>query len=212
MRSRPLPPGDPRGGGFTLIELVVGMAVAGLVVTAGIGALGLVQDRSDQADRAVSDVLSAATVRSTIVSVLEGARVEAPSRSSQDYAFQGLEGTGTLLRSDELFVPTSARTPVSGVGFVRLYVDLVDSTTVRGLVAAVQEDAFTPPTLIELAPEVEFLEIRYLLDLAQPHVWQDGWPPGGMPDAVEIRLIPFAGAELPPLLALPIRVAVEAVR
>lgn len=198
--------------GFTLIELVVGTAVAGLVVTAGIGALGLIQDRSRAADRAVSEVLSAATVRSTITSVLEGARVEAPARSSQEYAFQGLEGTGTILRSDEIFVPTSARTPVSGVGFVRLYVDLVDSTAVRGLVAAVHEDAFTPPTLVELVPEVEYLEIRYLIDRAGPHVWQDGFPPGGMPDGVEIRMIPMAGQELPPLLALPIRVSIEAVR
>ncbi len=194
------------------MELVVGTAVAGLILSAGIGALGLVQDRSEAADGAVAEVLSAATVRATIVSVIEGARFEAPARSSQDFAFQGLEGTGTLLRSDEIFVPTTARTPVSGVGFVRLYVDLSDSTSVRGLVAAVQEDAFTPPTLVQLEPRVEFLEIRYLVDRTPPHVWQDGFPPGGMPDAVEIRLVPFAGEELPPLLALPIRVAIEAVR
>jgi hypothetical protein len=194
------------------MELVVGTAIAGLILSAGIGALGLVQDRAEAADRTVADALSAATVRSTIVSVLEGARYEAPARGSQDYAFQGLEGTGTILGSDEIFVPTSAKTPVSGVGFVRLYVDLVDSTAVRGLVAAVQEDAFTPPTLVQLAPEVEFLEIRYLIDRTPPHVWQDGFPPGGMPDAVEIRMIPFAGEQLSPLLTLPIRVAIEAVR
>ena len=198
--------------GFTLIELIVGTAVAGMIITAGIGALALVQDRAEAADDAVAESLSAATVRSLITSVLEGARYEAPARGSQDFAFQGLEGTGTSLGSDEIFVPTSARTPVSGVGFVRLYVDLVDSTSVGGLVAAVQEDAFTPPTLVELVPEVEYLEIRYLIDRAPPHVWQDGFPPGGMPDAVEIQMIPFPGAELPPLLALPIRVSIEAVR
>lgn len=201
-----------RRGGFTLIELVVGTVVAGLVITSGIGALGLIQDRSERADEAVAERLSAATVRSIMVSVLEGARVEAPARGGQDYAFQGLEGTATLVGSDELFVPTSARTPVSGVGFVRFYVDMIDTTAVHGLVAAFQEDAFTPPTLVELSPQVQALEIRYLIDRVQPHIWQDGFPPGGMPDGVEIRLIPFPGEQLPPLLALPIHVALEAVR
>ncbi len=199
-------------GGFTLVEVVVGMVVSGLVLTAALGALGLIQDRADHAESITVPALTASSVRGLIIAVLEGARVEAPARSSQDYAFQGLEGTGTLIRSDELFVPTTARTPVSGVGFVRLYVDVSRSTLGPGLVAAVQEDAFTPPTLIDLVPGVEALEIRYLPTLTPPLVWQDGWPPGGMPRAVEIQLIPAAGVELPPLLTLPIRAAIEAYR
>ncbi len=198
--------------GFTLVEVVVGMVVTGLVLTAALGALGLVQDRADHAESITVPALTAASVRGLITAVLEGARVEAPARSSQDYAFQGIEGTGTLLGSDEILVPTTARTPVSGVGFVRLYIDATDPVQGPALVAAVQEDAFTPPTLIDLVPGVEALEIRYLTSLTPPLIWQDGWPPGGMPRAVEIELIPAVGVELPPLLALPIRAAVEAVR
>ena len=57
------------------------------------------------------------------------------------------------------------------------------------------------------------MEIRYWPEADGATEWEDGWiSRGGLPRGVEIILIPVAGDSLPPLLQLPLRVALASVR
>lgn len=196
--------------GFTLIEVLVGMMVAALALTAAIAALGVVQDRSAHAEEATAPVLSGAQTRALLVEWLRGARWRAPGRGER---FQGLDAAEQGIASDEIVVPTTARTPLSsGVTVVRLYVDHADSTAEVGLVAELTERSEDLPRRLELLPRVAAMDVRYLRRRTEPLEWIPSWYDEGLPAAVEIRLVPVRGDSLPALLRHPIRVAMEAVR
>ncbi|HZD05624.1 MAG TPA: type II secretion system protein, partial [Longimicrobiales bacterium] len=119
--------------GFTLIEVLVGMVVAALALSAGFAALAFVKERADQAEAAMVPAVAGAGTRALLTEWLAGARLRAPGRGER---FQGLDGEEQGRANDELIFPTTARTPLSvGTTVVRLYVDAEDSTAERGLVA-----------------------------------------------------------------------------
>jgi prepilin-type N-terminal cleavage/methylation domain-containing protein len=197
--------------GFTLVEVLVGMAVAALALTAGFAALSFVQDRADQAEAAMVPAIAGAATRALLTEWLAGARSRAPNRGER---FYGLDAEQSSLPSDELVFPTTARTPLSvGTTVVRLYVDFEDSTAERGLVAELTERPGDVPSRVELLPEVSAIELRYLPDVAEATEWLPSWvDANSLPLAVELTLSTSPPDSLPTLLRLPLRVPLEAAR
>ncbi|MEX1258844.1 MAG: prepilin-type N-terminal cleavage/methylation domain-containing protein [Gemmatimonadota bacterium] len=195
-----------RSAGFTLVEMLVALTVAGIALAAGFGALTSLQDRSTHARDATTAALESAASRDLIVNWLVGAR-----RGDSDLGevFEGRDAAELSLVSDELYFPTTARTPLdTPTTLVRLYLDFDPNTPERGLVAELVGRQADEPVRMELAPQVLGMEIRYRPDVDGQVEWAASWmAQDALPRAVEIVLFDDPADPMPPLLALPIRVA-----
>lgn len=192
---------------FTLVELLVGLTVSALALTAGFAALSFVADRAKQAEAATVSALEGVAVRELLVEWLTGARLRAPGNTG---SFQGTDNEERGgLADDQLLFPTTARTPLHVRNtVVRLYVDRDDETPEIGLVAELTERIQDEPRRVELVPQVVGLDIHYLPESADAFEWLPDWlGRNQLPRAVEVVLQVPAGDTLPPLLRYPIRVA-----
>jgi len=206
-------PGPVREGarGFTLMEVLIGLTVAALALTAGFATLGFISDSDEPVDVASALALRGATTRNLLTEWLGGARFSAGRMGE---TFQGFDAEVFGAQTDELIFPTSASTPLGvGTTTVRLYVDLDEGTPERGLVAALTELVTDEPRVVELIPEVGALEIRYLLPIeGTTGEWVDGWISNRLPQAILLVLGPSRYDTLPPLLRYPLLVPVETTR
>jgi prepilin-type N-terminal cleavage/methylation domain-containing protein len=201
-----------RRAGFTLVEVLVGLTVASIALTAGFSALAFVRDRADQAEAASVASLEGAAMRELLVDWLSGARLSASSRAG---SFQGQDGDEQGVPNDELTFPTTARTPLQSRNtVVRLYIDEDDETPEIGLVAEMFERQQDEPSRVELLPNVTGLQLRYLPDAQDGTAeWMEGWVGRNeLPRAVEITLSVAPGDSLPLLLRMPVRVALGTLR
>jgi prepilin-type N-terminal cleavage/methylation domain-containing protein len=200
-----------RRGGFTLVEVLVGLTVASLALAAGFATLGFVGERSKAADVATATALEGAATRTLLIEWLSSARLGAPGGAGN---FQGLDAEENGLPSDELLFPTTAPTPLHVANtVVRLYLDMDPETPERGLVAELIERLQDEPRRIELVPQVAQMELRYLPDVANATEWLPSWvAQRSLPRAVEIVLAAERGDTLPRLLRYPIRVPMATLR
>jgi prepilin-type N-terminal cleavage/methylation domain-containing protein len=197
-----------RRDGFTLMEVLVGLVVASLALAAGFGALVFVGDRSRHAEQAAVAALEAGAVRALLADWLGGARL-----IFGDYRFFGQDGETLGQGSDELILPTTARTPLhEPMAVARLYIDEDPETPERGLVAELSVRLTDEPRRLELVPQAGRLRLRYLMLTAEGTEWVDAWVANRLPEAIELSLEPAPGDSLPPLLRLPLRVALETLR
>jgi len=211
MKSPTIKSSTMREGGFTLLELMVALAVASIALASGFATLGIVEERGSHAEEVNRTALSGATQRALLMDWLAGARFRAPSEE----IFTGIEAEENNLPMDQIQFPTTARTPVNrNSTLVLLYVDIDEATPERGLVAELSDGSLAAePTRMELAPSAGSMEIRYLPEADGTTEWVDGWVErGGLPRGVVIVLSPVVGDSLPPLLRLPLRVALPSLR
>jgi hypothetical protein len=193
------------------MEVLIGLTVAALALTAGFATLGFLSDSDGPVDVASALALRGATTRNLLIEWLGEARYRVGRRGA---SFQGLDNQVFSTQADELIVPTTASTPLGvGTTVVHLYIDDDGSTPERGLVAALSELPTDEPRLVELVPEAGSLELHYLLPIeGTTGEWVDGWISNRLPGAIEMILEPAPGDTLPPLLRYPILVALEATR
>jgi prepilin-type N-terminal cleavage/methylation domain-containing protein len=197
--------------GFTLMEVLVGLTVAALALTAGFATLGFLTESDEPVDVASALALRGATTRNLLTEWLAEARYRVGRRGE---TFQGLEGEVYGTPADELIFPTTASTPLGvGTAVVHLYVDDDNDTPERGLVAALTELPTDEPRVVELVPEAGSMEIRYLLPVeGTTGEWVDGWISNRLPRAIRVVLGPTRRDTLPPLLRYPLLVPLEATR
>jgi prepilin-type N-terminal cleavage/methylation domain-containing protein len=201
MRRAALP---IRRGGFTLVEVVVGVAVGGIVLTAGFAALATVQDRSVHARDAAVLALEGATARATLVEWLATAQLQS---SELGVRFEGLDAEEHGLEWDELSFPMRAPTILRAPAtHVRLFLDTDPETPERGLVAELIGRLGDLPRRVELVPGATGLLIRYLPAVDGPVEWAESWVGQPLPRAVELMLLDDPADPLPALLRFPIRV------
>jgi prepilin-type N-terminal cleavage/methylation domain-containing protein len=197
-----------RRGGFTLVEVIVGMAVAALAIAAGFGALAAVGDRARHAEDANVAALEGAAVRALLSDWLENSRL-----AHANERFQGIGAATSESGLDELIFPTTASTPLhEPTTLVRLYIDSDPETPERGLVAELSTGFDEERRRFELVPGAGTLALRYLPVVDAPHEWQEEWLLGTRPAGVELVLQAAPGDTLPALLRLPLRVALETIR
>jgi len=138
---------------MTLLELIVGITVTGVAVSAGMAAVAALADRRRQIEAAGAETARAAVQRAEIVAWLSGARLTADEGGP---LFNGLDGLDDHTPSDEVSFLTTAPTPLgAGETMVRLYLDRDTTTRERGLVAAFSEWRGGRSTRLELDSTVE---------------------------------------------------------
>jgi prepilin-type N-terminal cleavage/methylation domain-containing protein len=197
--------------GFTLMEVLIGLTVAALALTAGFATLGFITDTNKPVDVASALALKGATTRNLLTEWLGEARYRVGRRGM---TFQGLDDEVYGTETDEIIFPTTASTPLGvGTTVVRLFIDDDNDTPESGLVAELTELPADEPRVVELIPEVGSLEIRYLLPIeGTTGEWVDGWISNRLPRAIELLLGPTRYDTLPPLLRYPLLVPLETER
>ena len=188
---------------MTLLELIVGLTITGLVVTAGFAAVAALGDRRAQLDAVMDSIAHDANARAEIIAWVGGSSLVVDEGGPQ---FRGLDGFRGDTPDDQLTFLTTSQTPLgAGTVLVRLYIDRNEATPERGLTAAFAEWRGTATTRVEIDPRVQGLEIRYLSRIHIRQGWLPSWISSTlMPAGVELRALPAAGDSLPPLLRLPI--------
>jgi prepilin-type N-terminal cleavage/methylation domain-containing protein len=195
--------------GFTLVEVLVGLVVASLALSAGFATLAFVRDRGEHAEGSARVMVGGATQRELLMDLLANARLRAPGGEQ----FEGVDQEENGQPLDQIMFPTTAATPLeSAVTVVRLAIDVDPETPEEGLVAEMTGATLGQPAQrVVLVPQAASLNVRYLDAVPGMTEWTDGWSGRNqMPRGVELVLEPVRGDTLPTLLRLPIRVALGA--
>jgi len=196
-----------RRAGVTLIELIVALTVIAALFAAGSAAVGVLLDRQDAALARLDEDLAAATIRSTLLEWLAG--IQMPPESSRG-AFQGADATQDGRPNDELSFVTSAATPLGArLTRVRLWIDRDPATPEAGLTAEFTEWLGTASLRTTLVAGAVGLDVRFRSNLLGRQ-WHPSWiSTTVLPLGVELSILGGDGPEVPPLLILPIRTAIQ---
>lgn len=193
--------------GLTLIELLVGITISGLTMTAGYGALAAMMDNRDRLSDQSEAVVSPATRRRALADWLAGARIIANRSYGQ---FKGLDGIYENWPDDALTLATIADTPLDagGLSLMRLYVEREDSTGNSGLMVEFRSVDGQRQIQVNIEPAVRGLDLRYRSEVLADDDWWPSWISGTvLPAGLQITLSAAPEDPLPPLLALPLTVA-----
>src|SRR4051795_6887410 len=187
---------------MTLLELIVGLTVTGMTVSAGYTAFASMLDHRTAAAEEVERVSQAADARRTVLEWLEGARLTVDQSGPQ---FRGLDGVYQGLPDDDLsFLTASPGAAGSREAVVRLYIDRDSVTPESGLTAELTPDGGVTRR-IEVEPHARGLDLRYSTSALGRIEWLPSWISSTvLPLAVELKLMPEEGDSLPPLLRLPL--------
>jgi prepilin-type N-terminal cleavage/methylation domain-containing protein len=199
--------------GFTLVELVVALVVAGVVAAAGYGVLAAAADGRAAAERAREDGIPGPAARAALEGWLRHAALWEGSGP-----FTGIDRRAGPLPLDELeFAVEDGGALFPGRRRVRLWVERDPTRPRRGLLAEVAPAGAAPPdrtdTLV-IAAAAAGLNARYRAREAAHHYWMDAWDSARrLPDGVEVTILPApelaaaaGGDGLPDVLRLPIAV------
>lgn len=190
--------------GMTLIELVVGLTITGMVISSGYAAFAMVADRRESADRAASETARAVAVRRTMVAWLAGTRLTVEDDA---VVFRGLDSRSGASDADELTFLTTAPTPLGDGGTtIRLHLDRDSTTLSTGLVAELGSFPVALRTAtMELDTSVKSMSIRYVSAMAGNETWLPSWISASvLPRGIEVILGAAPGDTLHPLLSEPI--------
>jgi prepilin-type N-terminal cleavage/methylation domain-containing protein len=212
-RARWFPTSQPAG--MTLIEVLVGLTITGVVMGVAYAAFASILDHRERAAEAHREIARAAAVRAALADWISGARLTAEEDGTE---MRGLDGEYQGNGDAELSFLTTAVTPLEGgQTLVRLFIDRDESTLERGLTAELAEWRGTSSKRIEVEPLATGLSLRYLSSVSGDVVWYPSWVSSSvLPLAVELTLSADAdhngGDGLAPLIRLPILVPLRAGR
>ncbi len=207
----------PRSSGFTLLEVVVALVVAGVAVAIGYAGLATVSEASARSRASSQPVIAAAAARSALSAWLSSATLMEGA-----HPFRGVHRTDGPTRSDDLTTAISSGGSLRpGPRRLRLWVDTDPLTPERGLVvelAPLGDNGLASTDTLEIAPSATGLALRYLVLVDGKERWVDEWvSQSQLPRAVEFRALELERARLgafddvpslPPLLAIPIVVLI----
>lgn len=186
--------------GFTLVEILVAVAITGLVALLLHRSLAELHRLGDRAAAARSRGAQSAAVRRQITSWLRGVYVDPMSGVIR---FDGIDGVASSGGGDRLAFWTTAD-GLDGGGPSQVSLEIEPGV---GLVAYVADRtmSITPdPRRVVLAPGADRLEARYYVELGLERVWLPTWSSAvTTPVAVELRIL---GRDVAPLLRIPVLV------
>ena len=181
--------------GFTLVELLVALAVAGVVALAAQQVLAAALDARARSRTQRELALSAAARRAALESWLRAATLSVP-----DAPFIGRPGGDAVWPADELtFVVADAGALYPGPHRIRVWLGRGPAAAASGLIVELLPlpAGLAPADTLVLAPAAARLRIRYL---DAPGVWVDAWDSeaaGRLPLAVELRIATVPGVAVP---------------
>ncbi|HEY8468375.1 MAG TPA: prepilin-type N-terminal cleavage/methylation domain-containing protein [Longimicrobiales bacterium] len=182
--------------GFTLVELLVALAVAGVVALTAQQVLAAALDARARSSTQRELALSAAARRAALESWLRAATLSVP-----DAPFVGRPGGDAAWPADELaFVVADAGALYPGAHRIRVWLGRDPAAAASGLIAELLPlpVGLAPADTLVLAPAAARLRIRYL---DAPGVWVDAWDSeaaGRLPLAVELSIATVPGVAVPP--------------
>jgi prepilin-type N-terminal cleavage/methylation domain-containing protein len=182
--------------GFTLVELLVALAITGVVALAAQQVLAAALDARARSRTQRELALSAASRRAALESWLRAATLSMP-----DAPFSGRPGGDAVWPADELaFVVADAGALHPGPHRIRVWLGRDPGAAASGLVAELLPlpVGVAPADTLVLAPAAARLRIRYL---DAPGVWVDAWDAGAagrLPLAVEVSMATVPGVAVPP--------------
>jgi prepilin-type N-terminal cleavage/methylation domain-containing protein len=194
--------------GFTLLELVVALTIAGIAVSAGYAVLAILADRRDRITGETESLARASAVRGSLLEWLGSARVD-PMRLTA--SFQGIDRERDGVPDDELTFLTAAATPLGAARtLVRIAVARDSADQPSGLFAEFRDWDGTRAQRLLLDSTVAAMDLRFNTRLIAGDHAPSSWSSGSLlPASVELRLTARDGRVLPPLLTLPLFAAIE---
>lgn len=192
---------------MTLLELVVGLTIAGVVAAMGYGTFASLIDQRTRAEASTEAITEAAAARRLLAGWLAGARLLLQEAGPP---FRGLDGAYEGVPDDELTFLTAAGNPArSDETLVRLYIDRDTLTPQRGLTAELSAWRSTELERVEIEPRAAGLDARYLTHMLGRTEWLPSWISSTvLPVGIELEILAAAADTLPPLLQMPIAVSV----
>jgi type II secretory pathway pseudopilin PulG len=188
---------------MTLIELVAGLTITGITISAGYAGFATMVDHRARAEALVDATTRAADGRRAIAGWLQAARLEVEQTGP---LFRGMDGVYRGMPDDELSL-------LSGPTLVRLYIDRDTLTAERGLSAELSRWPDPRVERFEIEPRAAGLDLRYSTSALGRIEWLPSWISSTvLPLGVEMTVLPEPRDSLPALLALPIVVPVGAAR
>jgi prepilin-type N-terminal cleavage/methylation domain-containing protein len=214
--------------GMTLMELVIGLAITGIMAAAGVAAFGSIIDHRRVIRQASASTERAAALRETIRSwVVNGTpriQLGGGPRGLTRGAARANAGANTLggmnaaavtpaqAVGDDFTVVTSAVTPVMTPNLtIRLYVDGDANTPEKGLTMEYQPTPQSPLLRKMLDSTIDTLRVEYLDQ--RTHRWFAASQAAtlGAMSAIRLTMVPNPAVPPSPLVTLPMVFAVSAV-
>lgn len=211
-------------GGMTLMELVVGLAITGMMAAMGAAAFGSIIDHHKIILSSTSEMERASALREQIRSWLISGSVQlntggAPGRGLGRAAVSVGAGTistpqmngsttngitAAVAAGDEITFVTTAPNPADAPSVrMRLFVDGDANTPETGLTLEYQPSTNTPLRRIQLEPSIGAITVEYLDQ--RTNRWIEGTQVAAFtPIALRITLQPYDGGKIQPILQLPI--------
>ena len=209
--------------GMTLMELVIGIAITGMMAAVGAGAFATIIDHRKSIRNATVETERAAALRETIRSWLivgtpvyttgaaasQGGRGGAAVATSTNPTNTGANGTGitaAVSSGDELTVSTQAATPanVPITQRLRIFIDADPNTPETGLTIEYQANPQTPLQRKQIEPAVGALKVEILDSVTgRWYAISDAATLSGRM-AIRFTMLPQEKGALSPLLQLPI--------
>jgi prepilin-type N-terminal cleavage/methylation domain-containing protein len=211
--------------GMTLMELVIGIAITGMMAAVGAGTFATIIDHRKTIRNATIDTERAAALRDMVRSWLivgtpvyttgataaQGGRGGAPVATNTNPTNTGTNGTGitaAVSSSDELTVSTQAATPanVPITQRLRIFIDADPTTPETGLTIEYQANPQTPLQRRQIEPAVGALKVE-ILDSVSGR-WYAMSDASALTGRIALRftMLPPDKGTLPPLLQLPIMI------
>jgi len=201
--------------GFTLVEVLVALVVAGAVSAAAFGVVAQLAGSRRAVERARAAALPGAGARATLEEWLRAAAV---FEGSGGFVAQDQGGDGTP-RDRLAFAVEDGGALRPGPRRVRLWVERATQGP-SGLLAEVAPlgPSPEPAETLVVAAAAGGLDLRYRVTVRGRQTWLGAWSADSvLPEAVELRVLPAPehaadadGGGVPRLLRLPIRVPLRA--
>jgi prepilin-type N-terminal cleavage/methylation domain-containing protein len=213
--------------GMTLMELVIGIAITGMMAAVGAGTFGTIIDRRRAIRDATAETERSAALREMIRGWLvagtpiyqvggaanQGVQAGSPAATAGTATAAGTTAAGTGLTaavssSDEITISTQAATPanVPTTQRLRIFIDADPATPETGLTIEYQATPTTPLQRRQLEPAVGALKVE-ILDSVSGR-WYAMSEASALTGRIALRftMLPPDKGTLPPLLLLPIMI------
>ena len=193
--------GRGRGGGgrrgFTLVEVMAALTVAGLVLGAAYGIVGAVADARTRTGAERAAALPGPAARAALEGWLRSAAIVEGAGP-----FVGVRGGGEPPRDALSFTVEDGGALHPGPRRIRLWIERGAGAARTGLlaeVASLRPLDGEPPDTLALAPAAAGLRARYRTRLREQEAWLDAWRSDvALPRAVELAILPAPEAAADP--------------
>jgi prepilin-type N-terminal cleavage/methylation domain-containing protein len=210
--------------GMTLMELVVALAITGMMAAMGAATFSSIIDHRRVILASTGELERASALRDQIrtwmlsgtVQVVTGGASRGMGRTSTVVAnnanvslrspssFMTDNGiTSAVAGGDEITIVTTAPNPANAPSVrMRLFIDADESTPETGLTLEYQPSTSTPLKRIQLEPTIGVLKVEFL-DQRTNQWFESNQGAAVTPIAVRLSMQPYDGGRIPGILQLP---------